>query len=342
MGTHLAVCDVEVRRLDARQCLAIRLKAIKQDMRMERAEAAGNEDWIIIGEVGSDVDPSGVFSVMAWVKALFALHGGARARDSPFFVDENRERALLYGSALKQCRTLWARVVGDSAAHAYGLHGLRVAGYDCARRSAAGEDLAVAHGGWHSTAHKRYERFAMSEVVRISSHIVQQLGDEESTFAPMLSAPAAPAAAAAAAPAISSPAPRQREWRPPAQQRQGSRRAQHGSNGAASPGAPSSSPVGAAARAAAGLPAGSPLGTWPPKGARLEIYWTDDQRWFAGSVVCYARGQRSVVKVLYDACDEWRTIADRTSYHDLRDVRWRFLPPPPVGSGDAACAAPCG
>lgn len=323
LGKHLAVSDVEVRRMDSRQCLAVRLKAIKQDARMERAEAAGNEDWIIVGEVDRDVDPSGAFSVMGWVRALFALHAGARDRDSPFFVDTCRTRALLYSTALRQCRSLWARVVGNSAAHEFGLHGLRVAGYDCARRSAAGEELAVAHGGWHSTAHKRYERFAMSEVVRISSHIVQQLGDEEGTFAPMLSAPAASAAAVPAAPSVSSPAPRQREWLPPSRQPRGSRRA----SSATGEGAPSGAPVGAAARAAADTPSGE-TDTWPPKGARLEIYWTDDQRWFAGSIVCYARGQRSVVKVLYDACDGWRAVADRTSYHDLRDVRWRLLPPP--------------
>ena len=29
----------------------VRLKGIKQDPRMQRPEAAGNEDWIVIGDV---------------------------------------------------------------------------------------------------------------------------------------------------------------------------------------------------------------------------------------------------------------------------------------------------
>ena len=64
--------------------LFVRLKGIKQDPRMQRPEAAGNEDWIVMGDVpGSD------FSIMFWVQLLFSFHQGARDQDAPFFVDRD-------------------------------------------------------------------------------------------------------------------------------------------------------------------------------------------------------------------------------------------------------------
>ena len=47
-----------------------------------------------------------------------------------------------------------------------GLHGLRVTGYNRAK-NALGQQIAQAHGLWKSTAVNRYERFEMSQVVRI-------------------------------------------------------------------------------------------------------------------------------------------------------------------------------
>ena len=191
---HLQVCDVEVRAVQGVPCLAVRLKAIKQDPRVERAEAAGNEDWVLVGDVQSEP----VFSVLRWVRILFGLHGGPRAREGPFFVSRDGTRALLYGAAMEQCRALWARVVGVEEAHTYGLHSLRVAGYDASRRTAVGEELAVAHGGWHNTAHTRYARFSMAEVLAIPAHIASHADAEDSGFAPML-ARAAPLPASAPA-----------------------------------------------------------------------------------------------------------------------------------------------
>ena len=67
----------------------VRLKGIKQDPRMQRPEAAGNEDWIVIGDVpGSD------FSIMFWMQLLFSFHRGARQPDAPFFVDRDRTRPI--------------------------------------------------------------------------------------------------------------------------------------------------------------------------------------------------------------------------------------------------------
>ena len=51
------------------------------------------------------------------------------------------------------------------------MHGLRVEGYN-STQAVLGEDLAAAHGGWKSTAHKRYLRFSMILVSRIPGAIV--------------------------------------------------------------------------------------------------------------------------------------------------------------------------
>ena len=45
--------------------------------------------------------------------------------------------------------------------------------------------------------------------------------------------------------------------------------------------------------------------------------------------VRYARGAPGVARILYDPCDGWRTVADRSYSHDLRSERWRLEPPPP-------------
>ena len=51
-----------------------------------------------------------------------------------------------------------------------GLHGARVLGYNQVKH-VLGEDLAVAHGLWKSTAHKRYDRFALERVVLIPTAV---------------------------------------------------------------------------------------------------------------------------------------------------------------------------
>ena len=52
-----------------------------------------------------------------------------------------------------------------------GLHGLRVLGYNLSKRT-NGEEITVAHGGWRSAAHSRYERFRLSDVFSIPSNMV--------------------------------------------------------------------------------------------------------------------------------------------------------------------------
>jgi hypothetical protein len=166
-SANAAVRDIKTVVWRGHTCLAIRLKVIKQDPRMERPEAAGNEDWVYIGDVD---DPQ--FSVFMWLRRLFAMHGGPRADDGPFFVEEDRVRPLTYGKAMKHFRMLIARVSDVATAWKYGLHGLRVSGWNGARTGPDGEEVAVAHGGWHSGSQRRYDRFGCEVVLGLPAVIL--------------------------------------------------------------------------------------------------------------------------------------------------------------------------
>ena len=49
----------------------------------------------------------------------------------------------------------------------YGLHGLRVLGYNC-WRGANGEDVAKLQGGWGSNAHRSYGREMLLEILQVT------------------------------------------------------------------------------------------------------------------------------------------------------------------------------
>ena len=107
---------------------------------------------------------------------------------------------LTYSNAMKDVRALWARASSPTTAKRYGLHGLRVAGFNGAKRGKHGKTLAVAQGGWDSLAHERYDRFDTSDVLQLPSIIAQQ-SDAEPTTAPVLQrAPLQPAMSAGAPP----------------------------------------------------------------------------------------------------------------------------------------------
>ena len=166
------VSDFEVRSAtsDLPAHAAARMKVVKQDQLATRPSASGNEDWVLIGPANGD------FDILMWTQLLFALHGGRRDPSGPFYMDPDRRRPLLYGKALSQVRELWARSVGAELAHTCGIHGLRVAGYNGGR--AYDEELTVAHGGWRSLAHRRYQRFGMAQVLRLPAAIVRQESDD--------------------------------------------------------------------------------------------------------------------------------------------------------------------
>ena len=164
------VKDVRGKRIAERLAVGFRMKGDKPDPRMERPEAAGNEDWVFVGDV-----PDSIFSVVTWFNRVCDMHICERGSDEPFFVDRDGVRAYRYRDAVDDMRTLIGRVdLGDGPVDAsrYGGHGLRVSGYNLSKKG-VGEDLTVAHGGWHSSAHKRYDRFHVAtDVLSIPARMV--------------------------------------------------------------------------------------------------------------------------------------------------------------------------
>ena len=89
--------------------------------------------------------------------------GRGRERDESMFLNTDRSRCYTYSCLLTDFKAA-CELVGCTAS--LGPHGLRVLGYNLSME-AHGENLTVAHGGWKSTAHSRYARFALSQVLSI-------------------------------------------------------------------------------------------------------------------------------------------------------------------------------
>ena len=162
---HWGVRDFDIRVMEGKRVLCIRFRAIKQDRRVQRPEAAGDGDWCYLCEVpGSDLCP------VEWAMKLQSFYTARRDPKSPYFVARDMVRAYTYGAASVDFKDRQRRV-GVPEDELTGLHGLRVTGYNETKRG-LGEDLAVAHGLWKSTAHKRYDRFKIAQVLRIPAAIV--------------------------------------------------------------------------------------------------------------------------------------------------------------------------
>ena len=162
---HWNVLDFDMAHVAGRRVLRVRFRVIKQDPRIERPEASGDGDWVIIGEV-----PGGSkFCPVAWFLRLQRFHGTRPNKRGPMFVDPDMVRPLLYSKLRAQFSAMQRRV-GVPEDELTGPHGLRVGGYN-RTKNALGEAVAVVQGGWKSSAHKRYDRFAMATIVRIPAVI---------------------------------------------------------------------------------------------------------------------------------------------------------------------------
>ena len=291
---HLLVRDVCIRQYNGVPYTAMRLKSIKQDARMERPEAAGGQDWIVVG------DADGVFSLLMWLRRLFALHGGARAQDSAFFLDRDKKRWLTYQNAMRDVRALWARASSAERASQFGLHSLRVTGYNAAKVGEKGVQLAVAQGGWMSAAHERYERFDMSDVLALTAVIAQQADVDASTDASLQRHSAVPASAACD---NTSPRPMR-----PTSKGSGSKR-------------------GALRRMVGESPQANTLQFDEARDQHVlrvrdcvEVWWDTPQLWYKGTIkACRPRGMH---EILYDPHDGL-SRRKRTYVHDFARERWR-------------------
>ena len=102
----------------------------------------------------------------------------------PFYLDKDQRRPYTYSCGLNDFRSLLGRVSGCDPKD-YGLHSLRVTGYNLAKQS-VGEELTVAHGGWKSSAHSRYGRFEfmLGKVLAMPAAMVGAPPPEEQAPAP--------------------------------------------------------------------------------------------------------------------------------------------------------------
>ena len=125
MNKNLMVCDVKIQNATVGTCRCICECGSKVRRRTcEWSDPLRDQDWVCVGDV------PGAFSILDWVQRLFSFHAGRRADEMPFFVDYDRVRPYLYHKALAEFRRILARVSSAEEAAAYGLHGLRVSGYD--------------------------------------------------------------------------------------------------------------------------------------------------------------------------------------------------------------------
>jgi hypothetical protein len=157
--------------------LAVRFKAIKQDRRIERPEARGDHrldvaqgeatrggsDWSFVGDL-----PGHALSPFKWYRLLMGFYPGPRAETSPFFMAMDRVRPYTYTAAMRDFKNLLRRVSPDDTD--YGLHGLRVEGWNLA--AAVDPNLAEAHGGWKPGNASRYSRFNLASVFNLSRNMI--------------------------------------------------------------------------------------------------------------------------------------------------------------------------
>ena len=140
---------------------------------MERGEARGDgtdrtahlqggADWAYVGDA-----PGSIFSVFTWYRRLMQFYFGARSPTAPFFVARDRARPYTYTAAMSDLHEMLRRVGDDLE---YGLHGLRVEGFNSFREE-CGEELAVVQGGWKPGSEARYARFDVGEVIAGAAHV---------------------------------------------------------------------------------------------------------------------------------------------------------------------------
>lgn len=111
--------------------------------------------------IGDVDDP--LFSVSRWYQAFVKALGRSRTPDEPMFLARDASRAYTYRCLRSDLRHWLERTGGDTA---LGPHGLRVLGYNLSKLG-NGVELTVAHGGWMSEGHSRYERFSQVAVLGI-------------------------------------------------------------------------------------------------------------------------------------------------------------------------------
>ena len=174
---HWQVRDFRLLRSGDQWVLWVRFKGIKQDRRLERPSIRGaptlpfddqdigvGHGWVPIGDVPDDQ----AFSISFWYMSFVRAIGREREREEPMFLNRDQKRPYTYPCLLAD---LHARQTALGLDTEDTPHGIRVLGYNLSK-AGNGEDLTVAHGGWLSTAHDRYERFTQAQQFSIPANMI--------------------------------------------------------------------------------------------------------------------------------------------------------------------------
>ena len=92
---HFNVFDFDIAHVAGRRVLKVRFRVIKQDQRVERPEARGDGDWVYLGEVRKDGEPS-KWCPVAWFLRLQRFHGPRADKRGPMFLDPDGRRPLIW------------------------------------------------------------------------------------------------------------------------------------------------------------------------------------------------------------------------------------------------------
>jgi hypothetical protein len=164
LQVHWGVQDFDIRVvLRVKRVVAVRFWRIKQDRRVERPEAQGEGDWSYVAEI-----PGSKWCLLEALVKLNSMHEWPRDTAGPMFVTRPGPagKPYLYRHFLKDYKNKQL-AVGVPPSELSGPSGLRTLGYMRCKRG-LGVDLTTAHGRWSSSAHERYDRFSMQQVVRIA------------------------------------------------------------------------------------------------------------------------------------------------------------------------------
>lgn len=178
---HWTVADFKLQRTnDGKWVLWVRFKAIKQDPRKERPSIGGplelpfedddasdgaGRDWVPVGDVPELPD----FSIARWYMAFVRALGRERGATESMFLARDKVRPYTYGCLRADLHSRLEKLGLDTSLTP---HCVRVLGYNLSKRG-NGVDLTVAHGGWLSAAHDRYERFSNLQMFGIPAGMLQ-------------------------------------------------------------------------------------------------------------------------------------------------------------------------
>lgn len=176
-SVHWTTSDFRLFHSEHGWVLWVRFKGLKQDPRIERPSASADPSWLPWQDAPSDVGhdwvpigdvPGSPFSIRAAYMDFVRTLGEASAEDSPRFWAKDRSRPYTYTCLRADFKSMLAAVGADES---LGPHGLRVLGYNLSKL-ANGVELTVAHGGWLSSGHSRYERFDLPSVYSIPARML--------------------------------------------------------------------------------------------------------------------------------------------------------------------------